>query len=216
MKPKFWSGPPPLALMGSWARHSQIRVLRLRRAKDENWKNLIPNWFFGLKIGRELGKTIFHNRMLQISHIFCFCHFLAIWGLKILIFGYFDYFEVTELRKDSKYGKFVTCDCVKWFFQCLYQFLAQKTELGLSFFNFRLSRVEVGEREFGYVWPMSPLRREGGVPTKILVLCDFGSKFSVLSHPFYRIWKFRPLGPKFPDLSGWVGAPRILILWKFG
>ena len=150
--------------MGSWARHSQIRVLRLRRAKDENWKNLIPNWFFGLKIGRELGKTIFHNRMLQISHIFSFCHFLAIWGLKILIFGYFDYFEVTELRKDSKYGKFVTCDCVKWFFQCLYQFLAQKTELGLSFFNFRLSRVEVGEREFGYVWPMSPLRREGGGP----------------------------------------------------
>ena len=145
--------------------------------------------------------------MLQISHILSFCHFLAIWGLKILVFGYFDYFEALELRKNSKYGKFVTCDCGKWFFQGLYQFLAQKTDLGSSFFNFRLSRVEVGEREFGYVWPMSPLRREGGVPTKILVSCDFGSKFSVLSHPFYRIWKFRPLGPKFPDLLGWVAAP---------
>ena len=82
--------------------------------------------------------------------------------LKILIFAFFDDFEAAKLSKKLKYQKFVTCDCGKWFFQGLCQFLAQKNDLGSSFFNFRISRVEVGERENGYVWPMSPLRREGG------------------------------------------------------
>ena len=47
----------------------------------------------------------------------------------------------------------------------------------------------------------------GGSKIKILFLHVFGSKFSVLSPPFYRIPKFRSLAPKLPDLSGWVGGP---------
>ena len=47
----------------------------------------------------------------------------------------------------------------------------------------------------------------GGSQVKILFLHVFGSKFSVLSPPFYRIPKFRSLAPKLPDLSGWVGGP---------
>ena len=46
---------------------------------------------------------------------------------------------------------------------------------------------------------------------KILVLCYFGSKFSVLSPPFYRISKFGPVDPNFADLSGWVGPLRGVI-----
>ena len=47
----------------------------------------------------------------------------------------------------------------------------------------------------------------GGSEVKILILHVSGSKFSVLSPPFYGIQKFGSVGPKFPDLSGRVGAP---------
>ena len=58
--------------MASWVRHSHFRVLQLWRENYESWKNSTPNYFFGLKIGRHFGKTIFHNRMLQIFDILSF------------------------------------------------------------------------------------------------------------------------------------------------
>ena len=58
-----------------------------------------------------------------------------------------------------------------------------------------------------YLAGMSDMKATGGSEVKILILHVSGSKFSVLSPPFYGIQKFGSVGPKFPDLSGRVGAP---------
>ena len=56
----------------------------------------------------------------------------------------------------------------------------------------------------------------GGVLVEKNFIDDFDSKFSVLSPAFYRISKFGPVGPKFADLSGWVGPPggSYLAIWR--
>ena len=144
--------------------------------------------------------------MQQIFDILIFGQLLASWVEKILNLAYFSYFEIREVGQKSKYQKFVACDCGKWFFQGLCQFLAPENDLGLSFFNFRNFRVKVEQRENGYVSPMRPLRREGGVSDQILGPNDSGSKFYVLSHAFDGIWKFCPVLPKMVDTWSPVGV----------
>ena len=152
---------------------------------------------------------VLHNRMLQIFDILSFCKNMAAFPCKNsenLRKSLFLPGKVPIFFKNSKYQKFVACDCGKWFFQGLCQFLAPENDLGLSFFNFRNFRVKVEQRENGYVSPMRPLRREGGVSDQILGPNDSGSKFYVLSHAFDGIWKFCPVLPKMVDTWSPVGV----------
>ena len=60
-------------------------------------------------------------------------------------------------------------------------------------------------------------KARGGVPTKILVLCDFGSKFYVLLSAFDRISKFCPVFSKMARIWGMVGSWELIfqLLEKF-
>ena len=144
--------------------------------------------------------------MQQIFDILIFGQLLGSQSRKNRLNWGFSLLSWPKVGQKSKYRKFVACDCGKWFFQGLCQFLAPENDLGSSFFNFRNFRVKVEQRENGYVSPMRPLRREGGVSDQILGPNDSGSKFNVLSHAFDGIWKFCPVLPKKVDTWSLVGV----------